>query len=55
MPKDGAPTAIAAAFELVENQGDAWGIIVEALSRHVQQVRAALHRSLALTRARDIR
>ncbi len=37
MPGDGAPTAIAAAFEVVENQGDAWGIIVEALARHLQQ------------------
>jgi maltose alpha-D-glucosyltransferase/alpha-amylase len=37
MPREGAPTAIAAAFECIENQGDAWGIIVEALSRHLQQ------------------
>ncbi len=37
MPRDGAPTAIAAAFECITNQGDAWGIIVEALSRHLQQ------------------
>jgi maltose alpha-D-glucosyltransferase/alpha-amylase len=38
MPENGQPTAIAAAFESIENQGDAWGIIVEGLSRHLQQV-----------------
>ena len=37
MPESGAPTAIAAAFELIENQGDAWDIIVEGLSRRLQE------------------
>ncbi|MCQ0989249.1 maltose alpha-D-glucosyltransferase [Jiella marina] len=34
--KDGTRTAIAALFEQVQNQGDAWTVIVEALARYLR-------------------
>jgi len=33
LPKEGEPTALAAAFSFVRNQGDGWSVLVDALER----------------------
>jgi maltose alpha-D-glucosyltransferase / alpha-amylase len=38
VPDTGDPVTLAAAFAFARNQGDAWGTILEALDRHLEQV-----------------
>jgi maltose alpha-D-glucosyltransferase/alpha-amylase len=37
LPDDGEPVALAAAFGFVRNQGDAWGVILDALERDLDE------------------
>jgi maltose alpha-D-glucosyltransferase/alpha-amylase len=37
VPEGGEPLALAAVFAFVRNQGDAWGVILDALDRHLEE------------------
>ncbi len=37
LPERGEPVSLAAAFGFVRNQGDAWGVILDALERHLDE------------------
>ena len=37
VPAEGQPTALAVVFAYARNQGDAWGVIVDALERHLEE------------------
>ncbi len=38
IPEGAPPVALAAAFAFVRNQGDAWGVVLDALERHLEDV-----------------